>query len=94
MSFNTIASALNVKNGGIKFISLCTALTAIKYNKNIELNNEITYIYVFEKGVPIAVTFDEMGRAYGSFIMLGDDRSYEGISKTLEKYYCRVEKIK
>lgn len=94
VSFSTVVGALNVKNGGIETIALCSALTAIKYDKDIELNGEIAYIYVFEKGVPIAVTFDESGRAYGSFILLGDNKSYEDISKTFEKYYCTVEKIK
>lgn len=94
VSFSTVVGALNVKNGGVEAIALCSILTAIKYDKDIELNGEIAYIYVFEKGVPIAVTFDESGRAYGSFILLGDNKSYEDISKTFEKYYCTVAKIK
>ena len=93
VSFSSIISSINAQRGA-NTLALCSLLTATKHNKNIELDKNIAYLYVFEKGVPVAVTFTESGYANGQFLLLGDAKSYEDISEMFNNYSCEVEKIK
>ena len=93
VSFSSIISSINVQSGA-NIMALCSLLTATKYNKDIELDKNIAYLYVFEKGIPIAVTFTKSGYANGQFLLLSDSKSYEDISEIFNKYSCKVDKIK
>lgn len=93
VSFSSIISSINAKSGA-STMALCSLLTATKYDKDIELDKSIVYVYVFEKGIPIAVTFTESGYANGQFLVLGDSKSHEDISEIFDQYSCKVDKIK
>lgn len=90
-SFASVISAINAQRGTTT-IALCSILVATKYNK-IELDKPVTYVYVFENGVPIAVTITESGYANGQFLVLGDAKSEEDIRRVFDTYSCNVEKI-
>ena len=90
---SSIISSINVQNG-TKTMALCSILTATKYDKDIDLDKNVAYLYVFEKGMPIAVTFTKSGYANGQFLLLNDSKSYEDISEIFNKYSCKVDKIK
>ncbi len=92
-SFSSIVSSINAQSGANTMV-LCSFLTAIKRDKDIELDKSIAYLYVFEEGIPIAVTFTESGYANGQFLLLNDIKSYEDISEIFNKYSCKVDKIK
>lgn len=93
ISFSSIISLINARSG-TNTIALCSILTATKYDEDIKLDKDIAYLYVFEKGVPIVVTFTKTGNANGQFFLLNDSNSYEDISEILGKYSCKVKKIK
>ncbi len=93
VSFSSIISSINAQSG-TKTMALCSILTATKYDKDMELDKNIAYLYVFEKGAPIAVTFTKSGYANGQFLLLSDGKSYEDISEIFNIYSCKVDKIK
>lgn len=92
VSFNSIISSINAQSG-TNIMAFCSLLTAAKYDKDIELDKSIAYLYVFEKGIPIAVTFTKSGYANGQFLLLNDNNSYEDISEIFNTYSCKVDKI-
>ena len=94
VSFSSIISSINAQSG-TSTMALCSLLTAaMKYDKDIELDKSIAYLYVFEKGIPIAVTFTKSGYANGQFLLLNDSNSYEDICEIFNRYSCEVDKIK
>lgn len=93
VSFSSIISSINAQSG-TNTMALCSLLTATKYDKDIELDKSISYLYIFEKGIPIAVTFTKSGYANGQFLLLSDKKSYDDISEIFNKYSCKVDKIK
>ncbi len=93
VSFSSIISSINAQIG-TNTMALCSLLTATKYDKDIELDKSIAYLYVFEEGIPIVVTFTNSGYANGQFLLLSDSKSYEDISGIFNKYSCKVDKIK
>ena len=93
VSFSSIVSSINAQSG-TNTMALSSLLTATKYGKDIELDKSIAYLYVFEKGTPIAVIFTKPGYANGQFLLLSDSKSYENISEVFNKYSCKVDKIK
>ena len=93
VSFSSIISSINAQSG-TNTMALCSLLTATKYDKDLELDKSIAYLYVFENGVPIAVTFTKSGYANGQFLLLSDSKSYENISEIFNRYSCKVDKIK
>ncbi len=93
VSFSSIISSINAQRG-TNTMALCSLLTATKYDKDIGLDENIAYLYVFEKGIPIVVTFTNSGYANGQFLLLSDSKSYEDISEIFNKYSCEVDKIK
>lgn len=93
VSFGSIVSSINAQSG-TSTMALCSLLMATKYDKDIELDKSIAYLYVFEKGMPIVVTFTNDGHANGQFLLLNDSNSYEDISGIFNKYSCKVDKIK
>ena len=92
VSFSSIISSINAQSG-TNTMALCSLLTATKYDKDVELDKSIAYLYVFEKGIPIAVTFTKSGYANGQFLLLNDNNSYEDISEIFNTYSCEVDKI-
>lgn len=88
VSFSSIISAINAQSG-TDAMALCSLLTATKRDKEIVLEESVVYLYVFEKGVPIAVTFTESGYANGQFVLLNDD-----VSEIFDCYSCKVKKIR
>ena len=93
VTFSSIISSINAQSGTNTMV-LCSILTATKYDKGIELDKSVAYLYIFEKGIPIAVTFTESGYANGQFLLLSDSKSYEDISEIFNKFSCKVDKIK
>ena len=93
VSFSSIISSINAQSG-TNTMALCSLLTATKDDKDVELDKSIAYLYVFEKGIPIAVTFTKSGYANGQFLLLNDSNSYEDISEIFNTYSCEVDKIK
>lgn len=93
VSLSSIISSINAQSGTNTMV-LCSLLTATKYDKDVELDKSISYLYVFEEGIPIAVTFTKSGYANGQFLLLNDSNSYEDISKIFNRYSCKVDKIK
>ena len=93
VSFSSIISSINAQSG-TNTMALCSLLTATKDDKDVELDKSIAYLYVFEKGIPIAVTFTKSGYANGQFLILNDSNSYEDISEIFNTYSCEVDKIK
>ena len=93
VSFSSIISSINAQSG-TNTMTLCALLIATKYDKEVELDKSIAYLYIFEEGIPIAVTFTKSGYANGQFLLLNDSNSYEDISEIFNRYSCKVDKIK
>ena len=71
-AYASFASRINQK-GGIEAVSVSTAFSAQKSFVNKEMNANKVYLYVFENGCPILITFvageDGSFRAIGYFII-------------------------
>jgi len=96
---STFVSRLNV-TAGIGYMTAAYSITAeVLFNTDVE--DSTVYIYTFEDGVPIAVSFsvnDEgICSAYGMFLFTYNDldlSSARTLEKSLDFYDCDVEKIK
>ena len=92
LSFSTIVSMINAQQGAQK-IAFSSVYIAFDEDENIKVDDTTIYLYVFEKGIPIAITFSESGSINGQFVFLEDIDTLSNARATFEKYKCSVIKI-
>jgi hypothetical protein len=89
VSFNTVISALNSKKGS-SIMAYAALYTAMDKDESVRVNEPTVFLYVFEKGIPVAVTFDEGGRMQGQFVFLDD---VNNLSSLFAQLNCSVTQI-
>ena len=91
-SFSTIINLINSQQGTDR-ITFSSIYTAFDKNDSINLKSTINYLYVFEKGTPIAITFSESGGVSGQFVFLENIDTLENAKSAFEKYNCSVSSV-
>lgn len=82
---------------GTQTIAISNALFATK-RFSVSLSYDTVYLYVFETGVPIFVTFDRAGageiKAVGRFVRSEAFTTLSATREAFQQYGCKVEKIR
>lgn len=89
-----LISHLNSYYGGLTQVAASSIYLATDYNDDIVVEEAVIFLYAFENGTPIAVTFTEYGQINGQFVFLEDATSLEAVQKVFEEYHCTVEQVK
>ena len=92
ISFSSIITMINSQKGA-NTVAFSTTYTAIDKNENLSLDDTINYLYVFEKGTPIAITFSETGIVSGQFVFLENIDTLTNAKSVFEKYNCSVNNV-
>lgn len=92
VSFSSVISSLNGRKGADE-ISFAALYTATDRKDNIKPEKPISYLYIFEKGTPIAVSFTEDGYLYGQFVFLEKTDSLSDIKSLFDAYKCDISEI-
>ncbi len=96
-SFSTITNLILSNYAGISQLSVSSVYRAyLRFDGSIE--EEISYLYVYETGAPIIVTFTpaccDVYSATGQFLFDVDCSSLDKVRDIFELYNCEVKKIK
>lgn len=91
-SFAMLASQINGLRGTDE-IAFSTICTAVDYNKKLNVKEDITFLYIFEEGIPIAVSFSERGSIQGQFLFLEDVETLSDVREAFEDVGCSVKKV-
>ncbi len=94
-TMQSIYTWINNKQG-IDAISFCSLYYAMKQFDGFDLKEEISYLYIFETGKPIIVTFEKSAngmKATAQFLLL-EDTTLSGVRDEFSKFGCNVEVIK
>ena len=92
VSFSTIVNIINSQQGSQK-ITFSSLYTAFDKNENIKVDETTIYLYVFEEGTPIVITFSEDGGVSGQFVFLEDIDTLSNVRTALEEYKCTVTEV-
>ena len=92
VSFSTIVSLINSRQG-VQETAFSSVYTAIRHDKEIKVGKAVTYLYVFEEGTPIAVTFSKTGGVTGQFVFMEETGSLSEMRSVFEGLHCHVEKV-
>lgn len=92
ISFSSIISVINGQNGSQK-IHFSSSYIAFEKFESLNIKEKMIYLYVFEKGTPIVVTFSESGYAQGQFLFLNTDNNLSEIRNAFEPYQCSVQRV-
>ena len=89
----TIASLLNAQQGAGS-TALWSVLTASVENDSLNPEKAVSYLYVFEKGVPVLVTFGYHS-AYGIVVSLPEEdrESLSSLRQVFEPYTVEVTRV-
>ena len=91
VSFATIFTSISSKQG-TDAIVIASQYMASKRIETLSLNGEKVFLYVFETGTPVAVSYKN-GGASSYFLFLEEAGTLEDIQKVFEPYQCNVEKL-
>ena len=92
ISFSTIISVINGQQGAQR-LAFSSVYTAFDRREDIKVDDTTIYLYVFEEGIPIAVTFSEYGAVTGQFVFLEDIDTLKKARDVFEEYNCSVTKV-
>lgn len=88
-----ISQTINAEKGGVEASAFTSVCFASKEYKNLNIKEQITYLYVFEEGTPVVVYFFPSGYVNAYFILT--DCDFEDLQETKEffaKYHYEVKK--
>lgn len=92
MNFSMVASAVNGAKGS-SYLAFSSMYIATGVNESVAVETPVTYLYVFEKGAPIAVSFTERGGVQGQFLFMDDTETLSGVRNFFRSFGCRVERV-
>ncbi len=92
MGFATFANMINSAQGS-ETIAFCSIYTAIIKDKSIACEKPVTYLYVFDIGTAVAVTFSD-GAAQGNFLFADDFYSTEALDELFKLFGVGYKIIK
>jgi hypothetical protein len=67
--------------------------TAYDENKSINIKRTTVFLYIFEEGTPIAVTFSKSGGVNGQFVFLDGIESLSDVRTVFEPLDCSVKRV-
>ncbi len=89
MGISSVITMMNARYAGQSAVVVASVYTATVAFDDLALEEQTTYLYVYESGIAVAVTFNEHGTAYGQFIFT--DKPDE-ICDYFENF-CEVERL-
>ena len=96
VTIQTIVNQINIQNG-MDIIWVTNAYVATKQFNNRSLKNDVSYLYIFETGKPIIVTFAPYNggiKATAQFIVIEQANSLSALREVFEPFECIVTAIK
>ncbi len=91
-SFSTVTANINAQKGA-ENVAFSSMYTAFVKSEVLNIKESTVFLYVFEEGVPIAITFSEYGNIQGQFVFLENIDTLSDARSVLEKYNCSVSEI-
>ncbi|MDE7373659.1 MAG: hypothetical protein K2N18_06315, partial [Clostridia bacterium] len=92
VSIQTIVNQINFQNGS-DMLWVTSVYIATKQFNNYSLKNDVTYLYVFETGKPIIVTFAPYNggiKATAQFLVTEKVNSLSSLREVFEPFDCTV----
>jgi len=93
LSFSSIATIINGTFGGSEKLAFSSAFIASDKLDTLTLEEPTTFLYIFEKGTPIAITFNEYGAVTGQFIFIEDTDTLSKVKSIFRHYNCTVSEV-
>jgi hypothetical protein len=91
-TFSAIANIINSAYGSTN-LAFSSLYTAYEENKSINIKRTTVFLYIFEEGTPIAVTFSKSGGVNGQFVFLDGIESLSDVRTVFEPLDCSVKKV-
>jgi len=88
ISVSTLISSYHSAKGSYA-VAFSALYTALLYKDDISPEQTTVYLYEFEDGAAIAVTFHPHGQMNGQFVLLGEDDAED----VFEKLGCKVKEL-
>lgn len=92
VSFSVLVSLLNGRSGS-KNIAFSSLYMAFVKNEKLKLKETKIFLYVFEEGTPIVVTFSESGTIQGQFLFLENVKTLSDVREVFEAFDCSVSRV-
>ena len=91
-TFSAIANIINSAYGSTN-LAFSSLYTAYEENKSINIKRTTVFLYIFEEGTPIAVTFSKSGGVNGQFVFLDGIESLSDVRTVFEPLDCSVKRV-
>lgn len=91
-TFSAIANIINSSFGSTN-LAFSSMYTAYEENKGINIKRTTVFLYIFEEGTPIAVTFSKSGGVNGQFVFLDGIESLSDARTVFEPLDCSVKRV-
>lgn len=91
-SFSTLVTAHNGRMGS-SYMAFCATYTASQKMPQLTVDEAKVFVYVFEDGINVVVTFGETGYANGQFLFLEGLDDPDDAEDTFREMKCKVERI-
>jgi len=92
ISFATVISFINGKAGS-EPLAFSSLYIASDRSEDICLEGPVSLLYIFDEGIPVAVTFSEYGGIQGQFVFLNSEASASDIKMTFKSYGCKIKTL-
>ncbi|MBE6571262.1 MAG: hypothetical protein E7656_03305 [Ruminococcaceae bacterium] len=92
VGFSTVANMIN-STMGQEYIAFCSLYSAVVKNEAISAKEPVTYLYVFNAGIGVAVTFTD-GLAQGTFLFEKDLFATDELEQTFAPFGIGFAEIK
>ena len=92
INFGSIISIINSQHGSSE-LAFSSSYIASDYFDTLNVDKQIIYLYVFEKGTPIVVTFSKKGYVSGQFLFSSNMNSLSDVRSVFEPYQCAVDSV-
>ena len=92
ITFATIASQINGQKGSTP-LAFSSIFIASEKNSDLILEEDTVFLYVFDEGTPISVTFTESGAMQGQFVFVEDIENLSDAKTAFKQYKCSVHRV-
>ena len=91
-SFSVMINYINSTKGN-NAIAFSSIYVATDKNDDLRIDEPTVLLYIFEEGIPIAVSFSEYGAMHGQFVFLEDNFNYSTLKAFFKELDCTVKRV-
>lgn len=91
-TFSTLVTACNGRMGS-SYMAFCATYVASEAPRDLLVDETRVFVYVFDNGINVVVTFGETGQANGQFLFLEGLDDPDDAEDTFREMKCKVERI-